>query len=390
MRVPFIVFLLATVAAVATGCTTTGEKLAAIGDDDGGSGGGTDDGTGGGDGSGDGDDGGSDSGGDTAGPKPTPLSAGDAAYAFNANDMDPSNDQLAQLTVDDDQAMVLVDPKDPDMKWPEPIPMDRYTRPGQATSSLGGSYREYRSIVRDTTDAELQLWNFDHSYAAQYRVWEGGNADPANSLVVFYGGDKTPAAEMPSSGTATYNGKFGATATASNWLSFERSVPDEFAIKPESTYSVDAEGNIEAETVSPNGEWRVTGDTSIAADFGAGSVAGTIDNMRWRKYQPDAKAEKSDPQGYINLTDAEGRHPFPRSYQLDGSIEGSDYGGSVATAGFVPGANAFKGSFFGPGAAETTGIMHHQGTAPNPSDGMSPNEEARRGYVDIRGVFNGR
>ena len=76
---------------------------------------------------------------------------------------------------------------------------------------------------------------------------------------------------------------------------------------------------------------------------------------------------------------------------MTGTIDGNTYTGSVGgpVGSVVTGDNALSGGFFGPNAEETAGVIRSFTTNPAPTDGVSPNEENRRGFIDIRGVFQG-
>jgi hypothetical protein len=243
---------------------------------------------------------------------------------------------------------------------------------GGANPSFTG-YKEYRKIT-STTDAELQVWSFNHSSISQYTVFNDPSASNNNNVAVFFDGNATPTSALPA-GSATYSGKFGGTAVASNWLSPERTVNDPF----------DTDGVI-GETWDPNGTWRVVGDVSVTANFGAGTVNGSVTNTTWRKFT----GTSTSPDGYITITPQESARPFV-NYTFNGTITDNTYSGNVqGPAGqVVNGNNAVHGGFFGPNAEETAGVIAIETTAPDPSDGLSNNESNRRGYITLRGVFQG-
>ncbi len=351
----------------------------------------------------------------TGTPAITVLSDGDPTIAFNTSGQSPNSGALISVTPSGNNVAVAVDDATGGaLAWPEPITLPIYA-PGTARGNLrgthslligaspGASYEEHRRID-GTTDAELQVWNYDHSHIGQYRVWVGGNTPDDKNLAVFHGGNQTNPANLPA--TATYNGRMGATATAANWVPFDRTAPDRDAADPTSTYQstpiLDALGNpvldisgnptftVTAESVNPNGEWRVTGDVNLNANFGAGTVNGTFSNMVWKKWQPNP-GEKSDRDGYITIYDAdEVRNPFPGSYTLNTTTSGSDFSGTVTANGpYVNGNNHATGSVYGPNGEEAAGIFYNEATSPGPDDGLSPYEENRRGFVNVRGIFQG-
>jgi len=239
-------------------------------------------------------------------------------------------------------------------------------------------YKEYRKIVggsgATSTDAELQIWSYQNSSIGQYTVFNDPSAANNNNVSLFFDGAATPTSGLPT-GAATYNGKFGGTADVSNFLNNTRTINDPF----------DTAGTAGTE-YDPNGTWRVVGDTRVDADFGAGTVAGSITNTTWRKFT----GSTTSTDGYITILPAEPGQPFD-DYTFSGSITGNTFSGNAqGPAGVVvTGNNAVTGGFFGPNGEEVAGAISLETTAPAPSDGVSPNEEARRGFISLRGVFQG-
>ena len=347
--------------------------------------------------------------GGTGDPAVTTLSDGDAGMAFNSAGQSADGGALVQVTPNGSEVRVAVDDgTNGALGWPEPITLPSYdfgTARGntafnfsndiqnhsllKGSSAATSSYEEYRKID-STTDAELQVWNYENSYIGQYRVWAGGNSPDGQNLAVFHGGTKTDPANLPAS--ATYSGRMGATATAANWIPFDRTAPDRDAADPASTYATDpGTGEVTtAASVDPNGEWRVTGDANMTANFGAGTLDGTFTNMVWKKYRPNP-GEEADGNGYTTIYDSdEASNPFPSTYTLDATTNGADFTGTVtAEGGYVNGGSNTSGSFYGPTGQEAAGVFYNEATAPGPTDGDSPYEANRRAYVNIRGVFHG-
>lgn len=232
-------------------------------------------------------------------------------------------------------------------------------------------YKEYRKIT-STSDVELQVWSFTNSSIGQYFVHNDPSASNNDNVALFFDGNATPTSALPG-GTATYNGKFGGTAVTSNWLTQTRTVADPF----------DTGSSGAGTTYDPNGTWRVVGDVQVTADFAAGTVNGTISNTTWRKFTGDSP-------NYITVTPAETAKPF-HNYTFNATITENTYKGNVqGPAGVVVnGNNSVAGGFFGPNAEETAGVLASDTTSAGPSDGITANDDNRRGYIKLRGVFQG-
>ena len=136
---------------------------------------------------------------------------------------------------------------------------------GGNNGGAGAGYREYRA-VSGVTGAErnevLQVWAWNESYATQYRNANGGEA-PQQAW--SFGGNRTPLADVPGVGSglsASYTGRFVATAKSENWL------------RPSDAI------------IEPNALWRVQGAASINADFDTASVTGTLTPETWQSKQP--------------------------------------------------------------------------------------------------------
>ena len=203
-----------------------------------------------------------------------------------------------------------------------------------------------------------------HSYIGQYSdqalslLVTGFNSDggpitsaPSGSVTlgIFYGGNATPAADMTAlknaNVNATYNGYFRGTALQT--------------------------GPMTSPDGGPGTATDLAGQLSMAASFGSGKVGGNIYNM-----------ERSDHNG--------GGIAQPYGVKLDGTMSGSSYSGTAqyTAAATASGAAAISGGpsgqmiggFFGPNAAETTGVLRIQGTAPGTGPGTGANTTLIGGF----------
>ncbi len=311
------------------------------------------------------------------------LGSGSTSLVFNDGGESATGNALTQVTISNagagigtESASVAVDTGSTSMTWAAPIDMELFSNtqsPLPGLTTMGGNYSEYRRIDTDT-DAELQIWEYDHSRVGQYAVWFDPSAPNANNFVNFFDGNATPDTSLPTA-TATYNGRFGGIAEASNWISRDRVIDDPY----------DTE-ELAGDTWDPNGTWRVTGSSQVTANFGAGTVTGSITNTTWRKFV----GSPSSPDGYITILPGETSRPF-HDYTMSGTISGNTYTGSVTgpTGAVVNGDNTLQGGFFGPNAEETAGAIRSFTTSPGPDDGISPYDENRRGFIDLRGVYQG-
>ncbi|MCA0433060.1 MAG: transferrin-binding protein-like solute binding protein [Proteobacteria bacterium] len=262
--------------------------------------------------------------------------------------------------------------------WAIPVYMDEYilgsNLPDPFNSGAdanGGSntrYREYRALsAADNRDELLQVWAWDNSYATQYQNAIGG--DEAKHQAWAFGGNATT--NVPTSGSATYNGRFVATAKTDNW------------VKPD-----DAE-------ISPNNLWRVQGNSTINANFGNGAISGQLNPETWTGRDDDS-AWRTWTVGTSTATLAEPEYYFYNStLALNGNMAGTGatrntYSGTTTLSGnFVSGDNPMYGGFYGNAASETTGIFNVYGTAPDPRGGSGGITSNRRGYLTINGAFHG-
>jgi hypothetical protein len=258
--------------------------------------------------------------------------------------------------------------------WPTPVTMNEYvpgsTEPDPTGNGNGGSvtYNEYRAISNtpgQERDEELQVWAWNQSYATQYRNAASGGE--ASQQAWSFGGNKTSLASMPIGGSATYNGRFVATAKSSNW------------IKPSGA------------DIDPNALWRVQGASTVTANFGpAGTVSGTLTPETWESFQQGVSGWYTWNVGTVGTVAEPDYEIYNAQVGLAGTITGNTYAGTATLDGtFVSGDNPMYGGFFGAGASETTGIFNVYGVDPDPIGGSAGINDDRRGFLTINGAFNG-
>ena len=267
--------------------------------------------------------------------------------------------------------------------WPTPVQMTEYVEGTNAPDLTGGNkggtnclpncgYREYRiysNSVGQERDESLQVWAWNESYAAHYTN-ESNAGDPAQQSFSF-GGNKTPLTDMPGGGSATYNGRFVATAKTENYRQ-----PD-------------------GSDINPNALWRVQGASSMTANFGTLSVAGTLTPQTWESDQEGVGGWyiKSTTDG-INTVEMPHYAFYDTTIALNGTITGNTYAGTTAGSAtlsgpFISGDETMYGGFFGAGASETTGVFHVTGMDPDPIGGSAGITDPKRGFLTIQGAFNG-
>lgn len=294
--------------------------------------------------------------------------------------------------------------------WPIAKNMDEYT-PGTAIGSgLGGTYKEYRTINKipgsaNAVDEELQVWTWNagsgKTYATQYRDVTGGS-NPATHQAWSFGGNYTTAAAMPTSGSATYKGKFGAIAETSNFVNDPNS----------------------PQTLDRNNRWSVTGDTDITANFGTnGTIYGTLTPREWNAYQtlngvidfgsavdpatlPALPPTPTPAQIAAREIAIANWYPVFMAVpiQLNGSIKTnatttgntkpntvtgvSNYAGNSGWLNTTSN-SFFSAGFFGDNAEDITGVFSVDAQIPDPIGGIRPINDDRRGFINMQGIFNG-
>lgn len=313
---------------------------------------------------------------------------------------------LSKLTITGtpSTAKLQIDTKLPDAQnnlWPIAKELKEYAYgtntndPTIATRNLGGTYKEYRALSYNTdgssADEVLQVWNWGESYGTHYRDLTSGGE--AGHQAWTFGGNKTPLADMPTTGTVTYNGRFGSTAKTSNW-----------------------EDPSNGRIVSANNIWRVTGAATGTADFATGNFNATLTPEAWNAYASlnggkgftfvsaggtnDAINSAADVNynQYMNdkiiLKGTIAANPLT-NVATGNTITGSAEMQTVETAtgtdnGWVTNesSNPFYGAFFGPTANQVTGVFNLEAVGPDPVGGDIPINDDRRGFIQQSGVFN--
>ena len=325
---------------------------------------------------------------DPGGGNTTGLNSGAATIALQKGVLDApaTGTSLSDLEVSANgtKAVFQIDTKTASNgSWPTVKTMNEYVPGSQDVDLLGGtqnlgadSYREYRAISATTgqnVDEVLQVWNFGHSRSIQYRTGTGIGDKQAWA----FDGESTSAATMPVAGTATFTGRYGSTAEASNW------------IKPDAADFPD--GTV---IVNPNLVFSTNGSASIQADFGSGDVNGTLRPEKVRYFDENGVLRRYDIA--TNTIDGDPNIPvvapgfFATDIGLKATIDGGNtYSGTANLGdGFVSGDNPVQGGFFGDDATETTGVFAVKGVSPAPVGGTFPIVDDRRGYLSHSGTFN--
>lgn len=308
----------------------------------------------------------------------TRLATGDTTIALeNAVLKSPANGSLSRLTLTSgttNTAKLEIDTKTKNNKnWPIPKTMNEYVFGTNASGGvgLGGTYKEYHSIDTDEeggpiVDEELQVWSWDNSYATQYREVAGGG--DARRQAWSFGGVRTTA--MPVGGQATYNGAYAATSKTWNWIN------DPSLIK----------------TIDANNTWRVTGTSSLTADFDTHQLDGTLTPTTWNAFRT-----MGGQTGFADVASANSADPNWMMFMDDdviikGTITGNAVSGKASldpAQGWINGTNPMYAGFFGDGAREVTGAYNFLAVIPAPIGGDLPINDDRRGFVQQSGVFHG-
>lgn len=263
--------------------------------------------------------------------------------------------------------------------WPTPLQMTEYTYGSTAPDPTGGNnggagagYREYRVYSTEAgkeRDETLQVWAWSDSYATQYRVTPNGGE--AIQQAWSFGGNKTPLASMPVGGSATYNGRFVATAKTANYL------------KPSDAL------------IDPNALWRVQGASQVTANFGTAGITGTLTPETWTSFQEGISATYMKTVGVTptppySVIETPNYSFYNTTVALNGTITGNTYAGTADLSGaFISGDQTMYGGFFGATGAETTGVFHVTGMDPYPVGGSAGINDDKRAYLTIQGAFNG-
>jgi hypothetical protein len=329
-----------------------------------------------------------------------PKADGDTTIALEKSIIINEKTKLSQSTLtragvgDERTAILEIDTNtNRNSLWPKPKVMEYYAFGTNAdTDTLGGEYTEYRilsSSIQDGTniDEELQVWAWGNSYATQYRDVTSGAPD-ADHQAWSFGGKRTALAAMPTGGTATMTGRFGATAKTANWLNTKD----------------------QRQKLDYNNNWQVNGSSEVVADFGSNKVTGRLRPEKFRAIATmnGATGRETITVDRANYTDAifanPATHPHDKIdfiYQdivLQGTItKDTVKGNSVAgkalfgpTNGYISNStkNPFAGAFFGPNANEFTGIFNVEATLPDPVGGEFPINADTRATVQMSGTLH--
>jgi hypothetical protein len=253
--------------------------------------------------------------------------------------------------------------------WPVAKTMEEYEFGTNATGGqgLGADYKEYRILNGQTSDEELQVWNWGASYGTQYREVAGGAGD-ARRQAWSFGGTKTT--NMPTNLTASYSGEYGATSKTWNWVDND-------------------DPNRE---LSANNTWRVQGTSDLTANFGTSQLTGTLTPTTWAAYD-DLAVEHTV--GATDSLDPNWTGFMASKVVLNGTITGNTVSGNAKlnpADGWLNGTNPMYAGFFGNGAPnplEVTGVYNFVAEIPAPIGGEPPINNDRRGFVQQSGVFHG-
>lgn len=282
---------------------------------------------------------------------------------------------------------------------------------GTGGHGLGGDYKLYRYLQKGL-DEELQIWTWNQSYATQYRDVTASGTDPQHQAYSF-GGNYTPAANVPTSGTVNYNGQFGATAKTTNFK--------------DTIYSVQGNGQTYGQTMSYSNNWRVNGVSALVANFGTGQFTGTLKSVNWEGLNkaggftnvnvPNAVANNTNCLNQLAVCDPStiaGNAVFTNWINWNSAFMNADIklAGTITkdatnaakpnqitgTATIDPaagwttttGTNPMYGGFFGANAQEVTGAFAVDGILPLPNGGAYPINNDLRGYLQMSGIFNGQ
>ena len=285
--------------------------------------------------------------------------------------------------------------------WPTPKTMNEYVAGTAVGSGIGGTYKEYRALNRvpgsaTAVDEELQVWRWNagtgSSFGTQYRNVTTG-ANPAGQNAWSFGGTYTTAAQMPTSTSAVYSGKFTGIAKSSNF------------VNPVGT----------AQTLDRNNIWSVTGDTALTANFGtSGTVTGTLTPTAWKAWQtlggevgfrtttdPLAPGAPTGLAGTINAANWAGFMGMP--VQINGTIAtstattGNTHPNTITgVAQYDPNGNwvnvtsnsFFTAGFFGSNADNITGVFSTDAVTLDPIGGTTAINDDRRAFLSMTGIFN--
>jgi hypothetical protein len=307
----------------------------------------------------------------------TTLGTGDTTIALEfANLISPaagSQSTLTEVAGTPNTAKLAIDTKaTSNGDWPIPKTMDEYVAGTNSTGGigLGGTYKEYRKISPGGADEELQVWHWGNSYGTQYRDVTGSGGEARHQAWSF-GGTATATANMPTGGTASYNGQYGATSKTYNF------VDDSNPLRK----------------LSANGSWQVEGTSQITANFGTAQMTGTLTPQTWRGTETLNGGTARRTVLSSNTADPNFSGFMNDNVVLKGSISGNTVSGTAEmdpSQGWINGVNPMYAGFFGAtGPKEVTGVYNFVAVNPDPIGGQPPINDDTRGYVQQSGIFNG-
>ena len=320
----------------------------------------------------------------------------------NVSTTNPALSKLKQTTEADGSrlASLEIDTSNSDQStWPIPKDMELYlsddgttvtpdnpTRlPGNdAALGMGATtYDEYRDLNRSSSgevvDEELQVWHWNNSYGVHYRDASGG--DIAKFEAWSFGGKKTKATALKTTGVATYAGRFGSNAKTDSWVDPDRA----------------------GQTFTPDNHWRVNGSANMSVNFATAKMRATLKPEVW-----NARQNKNSAVGFASVSAASTTDPnffqfMDQDIVLSGTLS-ADGIAPLATNkivgrakmdpanGWVSGKNTSPvfASLFGANGQELTGVFNVEGVIPEPSGGGLPINQDARGFIRHHGVFNGQ
>jgi hypothetical protein len=300
----------------------------------------------------------------------TDVKNGDTTIALEDGKLvSPAGGGESKITITGGQAKYEIDTKgDSAGSWPTDQTLSENTSASGGDGLGAAEYREYAD-----QDTQLQVWGFRHSYAAQYRDLSGGLG---SHQAYSFGGTKTTT--MPTSVSATFNGRYGSTAKADN-----------FVVPTSDT----------AEVINPNGVFASNGRSQIDVNFGSGGVSGRLTPEQWRWRGDDGAWNYYDvptetlykPGATLTGNQVLRPYHFDTDITFNGNVSGNTFRGSTQIEGFSssPSSSPVYGAFFGPGAEETTGVFHVEGTVYDPTGSHFPAADNGKGTLQHSGVFNG-
>ena len=183
---------------------------------------------------------------------------------------------------------------------------------GGAQGANQNDYISYKTAL----DSSLGTTTLSYAYVGEGSIGtfsqSGQTASFDGYMFNVFGGQKTQTADMPTTGTADYDGAFKGK-------------------------SVELQG---AASTSSD----LDGHAALKADFGAKTFKGTIDNLR--QYQSNSPNTKT---------------AVAPTIDLNGTISANQFAGSAALANLtianVQQTGVFEGGFFGPKATEAAGAL---------------------------------